>query len=430
MNYKRKAILGAIGMAVIMSVMAFCYTGVVLLKGPLGEIHGYTDGQFSIFFSTYCAGSMVGNFIIGKIISKIGFKKLIIFGSIGPVIGFTGLALIKSVFVLWIIGFFLGFMIALPSFVSNGIFISSWFGKGRATMMSLGSTMMNAVSIIITPVVAILVSKHGAVNMTLASGICITVLALLSAVFLVCELPDVYGAEPVDIGKDKSTKKNTSSTPSESEVYEPKMPTSKLLSMPTTIMCITAPALLSVSLTMLATNSVQIFQEFGVSYVEASYCISIRSISGVILLPIFGVLCDKIGSKKVMITFTAVCCASMFGGPALTGMTGAIILALFMNITQFNSLYSGLAIPPMYGNKRAPELMGYAGTIMGFAGVIAAPLASVIYNITGSWKGVLPIAGIIYVIVIVFMVISLSEKTKELIRKKDIPYLDSFQQTE
>lgn len=431
-NYKRKAIIGTFGLAVILTLGACGATGFVMLRSQLCEIRGYTDMQLSMFFSIYCAGTMVGNLFVSKLIAKLGVKKLVLIGALGPFVGFTSLAFVSNIYILWIMGLIFGILVTVASFVTNGIFVSSWFDEGRGTMMSVSGVILNLVMIVAAPAMAAMVTNWGAVKASFALGIFLSGISVVCALFLVCELPAAYGVGAVNLaGKSKKTDAATKEykDAAESKVYEPVMPVTKLLLMPKTLMCILVPVLLSAALTMYSTNSVQVLQSFGLDYMQASFFLSFTSIVGIVVVSLFGVLNDKIGPKTDMMVFTFLACVAMFVSFALDGMAGAVLLSVFVYFAQFSNMYGGLVMPEIYGSKKAPELMGYSGTLMGLAGVAAPPIATGIYTITGSWKMILPVQGVIYIIVMVFIMAVMSENTKKAIKEKDSLYIQSINES-
>lgn len=426
MNYRRKAITGMVGLTIIMALAGCGNTVFVLLRERICELHGYSDAMFAVIFSTTAAGALVGNMLLGKLIPKLGIKKLTIISSCGPIATCAALTFIENIYAVWVSGFVFGMLISFGFTVTFNVFISNWFNEGRGKMLSIGNIGMSGLGIIFSPLVATLISHLDTATSTIGIGVVMSAILLLASIFLVCELPSAYNAEPIDIGKGKAKEeKNTSQD--QSHVYEPEMPMAMLLRIPRTILCIALPGILTIGTTILYTNTVLIFQDFGISYLAASYCMSILSISGVIWVAIFGVCSDKFGQKRTIVTFTAICSVAMFAALLLHGLAGAVFVAIFASMVRYANMLSGLLMPSIYGSKKSTELISYAGTLMGLAGVCAPAIGAPISAVTGSFRSLLPVLGVIYALALVLILVVMNDRTKMEIKERDQQYISRKQ---
>lgn len=420
-NYKTKAVIGTFGMAIALAFSIVSYSAVVVLQGALCEQMGYTQEQFSLFFSMRSVGTFVMSFVLGKLVTKIGAKMTVIIGSFGSLIGFAAMAVCDSVYVLWIIGFVVGAMSAMPGFVTFNIFVSRWFNQGRGTMMSIGTIVMYAVSILGVPMIASANTTLGVTSACLGVGVIFTGVSLLCGLFAVCKFPEDYGTTPVDIGKPAAAAQQTASQ--QQNAYEPKLPATALLKLPATILCLLIPALMSVGSQMVMAYSVNIYQSFGMDYMTASLCMSISSFGGVFISPIFGILCDKIGTKKSITIYGVLGFLSCVLIPLLLdGWVAGVAFAIMINVSCFSNMYMGLVMPSIFGRQQSPILMGWGGTVQGVLGIFAAPLAMLLYSINGSYMPVLVACGVTFLASVVLNYVVMSPSTPEKVKELDAAY--------
>jgi MFS family permease len=421
-NYRSIAIRGTIGLAIAFAFTTFTYTAVVIIRGPLCEAMGYDAGTFSLFFSFYCAGAMACRLFLSKIIQRIGVKRTAMIGSLGPIIGLSILAFVPNIWVACIDGFITSVLLNMSSYVTYNIYVSSWFKEGQGTMMSIGSIIMNVLTIVAAPVLSSMVTTIPAQTLTFGIGVGITVIALVGTL-LVAGLPSDYQCEQVAM-TGKKPKKRTASTPA-ALGYDPAMPTGKLFLMPQVLLSFAAVIFLTLGLTAYATNTVQIYESFGLDAVSAGLCMSISSIAGVFIVAAFGATNDRVGTKKTIIAFTAIDAAMLLVSLMFTGWTSAVICAVFVYCVQYSNMYPGLVMPQVVGRKRAPQFMGYLGTATSAAGIVAPIIGMLIYNATGDFKSLVPSAALFFIITIACVVFALSPNNEEKLREADKPYLEA-----
>lgn len=413
-NYKRKAVAATFGIAFVMAFSILSYTGVVLVQGGLCEKWGYSSQQFSIFFSMYCAGSVIMNFFLGKLVMRFGPKLIVTIGALGPIFGFGLLAVTPIVYLVWVIGLIFGMLLAMPGFVTYNIFVSRWFRQGCGTMMSVGTIIMYVVSIAGVPVIASINTAYGVTAACFAMGIGLSGINLLCSLLLVCNFPEAYQTGPLDIGKKQAA---AQTTPEKTAGTKAPLPARAYLRLPVTLLCLSVPAIVSLGSTMITNYSVMIFESFGLEYMQASLCMSIIPIGGAVWSPVFGILSDKIGSRKAVTIFGVIGGIVCIAVPlAFRGWVAGILFASFVNISCYMNMYSGLVIPSLYGGENSMELIGWAGTIQGIVGVFAAPLAMAIYNAAQSFAPVLILCGVLFFGSVVANLLVMTPKTAEKIK--------------
>lgn len=416
---KKRVVTGAVGWAIVMAFSSAMFTGFVLASGPLGELNGYTTAQFSLFFSLFTAGAMIGNAVIGKLLSKLGIRRLGLIGALSPLIVFLTLAFSGNLIIIYVVGFLCGFLNTFANFVPYSVYISSWFTSGTGKMMSIGNILMNALGIVATPVIASLISSLGVRSAVIGIGVVYTAVEVVCLLFLTTKLPGECGAEPIALGEKQKSGGQASAV---AEQYEPAMPPRKLLGIPVTILALAVPGLITIGATMFATYNIYIFQSFGLEYVNASLLVSLTQIFAVVYLFLFGICNDRIGTKKSVVIFTIPAIVSSFLCPMLSGWAAAIVLACLCRSIMYNGMYPGLVYPPLFGQKNSGTLIGWSGAVSGLGGVVAAPLAAAMFNASGNYNSMLIVSGVIYIVSLLLSLVVMSGKSARTIREKDEAY--------
>ena len=415
MDYKRKAIRGAVGIAVPLALCIASYSAVSVLQPGLIEHWGYSVSQFSLFFSMFSIGGLIMNFFLGKLVPKIGPKLTIIIGSFGPLIAFGGLALSGSLFVAYLVALLYGAMMSMCGFVTYNIFCGCWFNRGRGTMLSIGNTIMYVASIALIPVIASINVSLGIVKTCLTVGISMTAVNLLCGLLLVCQLPFKYGTSAVDIGKAGKAESTVS------EIYEPKSSLGKLMKIPALLLCVIVPSVVAVASTMVQPYTAFIYQSFGLEYMQASLVISLGAAFGAVLGFAFGIFSDKAGIKTSIPLCALLSAAFALLAPLfLKGWAACISIALAISLTCFNNMYSGLVCPGFFGLEKSPKVMGWIGTGMSIAGIFAAPFAMAVYNAAGSYSSIMYVFGAIILLSALLNAFILNDKTYRKIREADV----------
>jgi MFS family permease len=420
-DYRGIAVRGTIGLAIALSFTAFAYTIVVILKTPICAALGYDEATFSLFFSLYCAGCMVANLMMAKMIAKMGVKKVALIGSISPAIGMAVLILVPNIVIAMIDGFVLGFMIAMPSFVTYNIYVSSWFSEGQGKMMSISGVVMNILMIVGAPVIASLAGSFDIRMLTIVLGVVMSVVAIVGCL-LVGGLPSDYGCGQVALSGGKKKQEQAAAVPAAASSYDPVMPTGKLIGTAPVLASLLGSIFLTIGLTMFATNPIQIYMTYGIDMVAASLCMSVSSIAGIVVVSTFGVVNDKIGTKNAILIYTVLDIVMIMVSLMFAGWTGAIICALFTYFVQYSNMYSGLVMPQVVGAKRSPQFIGYVGMLQGAAGVAAPIVGMAIFSATGTYRMLVPGCAVLYALTALCVMVALSGKAQDVIKKKDEPY--------
>jgi MFS family permease len=424
-NYKGMAMRGVIGLVIALALTSFTYQAAVLIKAPLCADMGWDENSFSLFFSTYCAGAIFSSAVLGKLIMKFGVKKITLLGSLAPVIGYTIIAFSSSIVGVWIAGFILSFLLTMASFVPFSTYVSSWFSSGQGKILSLAGVFPSIMNIFMVPVYTTILDRVDVHAAIFGLGVILTVVSFLCILFLVGGLPDDYGCGQVALGGKKGAKASDKPAVQTHLDYDPVMPTRKLALVPPVLTAILAPAVLAIGTIIFTTNPMEIFLTFGVERFQASLLISTMSAVGLVVSVVFGIVNDKVGTRKAITIFMGGHILALALSLVIPGFPGAAILGLFYYLIMFSNSYFGLVIPQTVGLKRSPEFMGFVNMFQGIAGVAAPLIGIAVVSAFGSYRSILVVNILTDLFFLLMVLYSLSSKTETTIREKDKPYLEA-----
>src|SRR5699024_7012839 len=112
----------------------------------------------------------------------------------------------------------------------------------------------------------------------------------------------------------------------------------------------------------------------------------------------YGSLSDKIGWKITTNLFALISAVVLVLGMVLSGYPGAVTFAILAGSLTYIGMVGALALPEVYGNKEAGNLIGFSLAAGSLGAMVGPPLAGIIYDVTGTYNGFLIISAIFSVL--------------------------------
>ena len=291
----------------------------------------------------------------------------------------------------------------------------------------MGTLVSGLINAIMATVTGVLSSMFGYQTYSLIAGFVlagiIVVLGLLS--FVRC-FPEKYGMQQIVL-KEKEGEKDPDDWGGYSKVYETAMPISKLLRQPLLWAVLVCPFLMQFACTIYYSDPSLVLGSMGLDVVQISYCVSIVSISQMILVPLFGVLSDVISARKTLIIYCVVGAANMFlfSLTSQMGLIGGMIIAFFYNAGMVNLYFGAVVATPLFGVNKSATITGWCNASVSVAAMIAPVFAAGLYGATGSFVLPLAIAGCCFTVVVILAAIGMSSKARKHLEAADKPYKEA-----
>ena len=427
MSNKVRAWSSWLGCALAAGMLGVAYAGPSLLYDTVLANTNCTSAQFGFIFSAIGVGLLAGSLIVGKFM-EINLKLSTLIGSLAPLVLYGSMAFSKDIRVIIVAGFIFGTLFQLCGNTVLSVVTARWFNKGRGTLISAAFVMQSLLQVVFNPLIASVVVNMGGTRAALLLGSSFTVVIALIMLLLVSKFPESYGMHAIDIGKQKDIAEDTENASDNSKEFESALPTSRIVRSPAYILLAVSCMLVAAGTCVYFSNSAMIFQNFGLSYENAARCMSICSVSSMLVYFLIGIIVDKISVQKGICLFAVLGGLGALLGAVLHGWIGAILFAILINGCTVWNLIPGVVLPAMYGAQKSTSLMGGLNFMGSLTSIIIAPIATGLFGMTGSYSSVLLIAGICALIGTLCIWNSLSSKTTKRIREESANYLKGSQQ--
>lgn len=390
-----------------------------LFIGPVTESYGCTVTETSMIYSMSSLGCMIMSLLLTKLMEKSSPKTICIIGSFTSLVYYTGMALTSNIHVLWLLSIILGFGTVMCGIAMDQIMITSWFSRGGGKIASITTWATSLVKMLITPAVALLISRAGMRKAAFILGVTITSINLFNSIVLICNSPQSYGMQRIAFGKEP--KKQEKHGQNGSAIS---LPVSRLVRMPVMWIAMLGVLLWTIVNTLHNSNASLIYQSMGLDSIQAAYMISIDGLSAGLFGVLYGVLCDSLGPKRGTLMIAGIGAATFLAAPSLSGIGGAILLAIMVGGIECSALYGMMVLPSVFGSKSSATLISWS-VFFGSAGsFIAPPLAASLAEFAGgSYHIAQIVGGILYLAVMGIVVLLYSHRTESRLQKENEAYL-------
>jgi MFS family permease len=404
-----KAFSTAIGSTISFSLNAIIYALIVIFISPVCKAIGASLTQFQIVLTMCGLGMIISNLFLGEMFKKYNPKILCIIGAFGASAIYCTIAFSKSIYLMWIGGLIFGTLYGACGQTLLNVMVSGWFNQGAGTVLGISTMISNLFTVFANPIAARLIVQYGYQKIAIYLATVIPAIVILTSLFLIYQLPSKYGESPINFGK---TKKKSQEKIKELSLSLPVMAKSKVF-----VAVFIGLTLATVATTMYFNNSMTIFQEKGLSYLEAANFVSIVAIASMISVTLVGWLSDHIGVHITLAIYCSLVALDMFLYPLLSGTVGCFIFAVLISANQCCYMYGPLTLPKIFGPETSAPLLGWVGVAIGIGAMIGGPLASYLDKLNGNFNLAFLIGGLCFVLLLIITLFITSTKTLSDVRK-------------
>lgn len=393
------------------------YGAIALFYDTILTNTGCSPTEYALLFTVVSIGLVLGGVITGKLLD-INLKLFSVIGALGPVAMLGAISFAKSIFVLYAVGIFFGLTVTLCGPTLFNIAVAKWFNQGMGKVLSIGFSLVNGYQIIAMPLYASVIISMGANHAALAIGVVSSIVCVVMMLLVVPRFPEHYGLEPLNVGKaPEQAAESADAAAALQPADEVSLSASHAVRTPTFLFLFLFVLLVSSAPNIYYANSINLFQSFGVDYVQASLGTSIASAAAMALAPISGILIDKVGAKTGISIYAAVAALVCFLTPILNGIAGMAVFALLINFSQIWLMVGGTTVPGIFGSKSSSQLISWIIMAGSLAAMIFPVIGTTLYGATGSYAMPFIVCGVAIVIGIVLLQIALSDKSRESVKR-------------
>lgn len=412
MSQRSRAWKNVIGISIISAFVSCMMSMMVVLFSPLCETIGCTSTQGSLYFTCFSAGCFFGGLVSGKMFDRCSPKLLVALGSLLWMTVFIGFYAVKNIYLVWVLGVLggVGTMWTYVSVVQQ--MVTTWFVGDTGTLLTLLSIPAYIGNIAIPTVAVKLYASVGFRAAALIVGVVCGGIMLLISLICISRAPAYYNAKPVLFTFGKRGGKQQDDLPELTDTLE--MPMSKVLRMPSFWMLLACPAILAFATNCYTSNSSLLYQSMGMDLSEAALMISISNASNIVVMPLFGILCDRINPRYATGIALGICMIATLMYPCLNGWLGAVIFALCIQTAQIGDYFGGAVMAKRFGSKNAGRIIGWCFAIQAVGSSISPVFSAYLAEISGgSYRNSMLAVSAACAITIVFSFLSLREPERQ-----------------
>ena len=407
-----KWVIAAIGFVMVAVTLGFCSGNKSLYLKAITEALGFKRSLFTLSDSIRFVTTAVLNLLFGILILKFGAKKLIIAGILSLIVSCILYSISDTLGLFYVGGMFLGIGLAWCTTSMVGYVVAKWFKENRGTVMGAilaANGLGVAVSTqIISPMIhdATVAGGFGYRNAyRLTAVILAGVLALVILFFR--DAPKGYvetGVKPT--GKKKPSRAATWEGISfKSAVKKP-------------YFWITAVCLFFTGAALQTINGVgnAHLEDVGLDTTFIAAAWSMHGLVLVLAKILAGVSFDKFGLRVTIFVADLMATVSIFM-LSMVGKTSYALAFAFEILISFamplDTVMQPLIAADMFGERSYAQMMGLLVGVntLGFA--VGSPLTNLVYDLTGSYRGVLIVLGSVMAVITAAMQLTLRKSTKE-----------------
>ena len=344
---------------------------------PICDSLGFSRGQFTLYRTVV---TLVSAFLMpfyGRVIQKIGVKKVLFTGSLMLGIVTIGYSFAANLWHFYVLAFINGLFASSISFMSIGVLVNAWFDgkKGLATGLAYaGSGLGGAIMI---PVVSNIIEVSGWQWAYRFMGLLGIAIMMPVIALFVKNSPEIMGLKP--LAPNNSEREKIPAVIDQFSFRE-------ALHTPKFWMLATAFFLINFFASATNTHSAPYLSDLGYTTVFVSYVIALFMIFLTVGKIILGFVYDHFGAMAGNI----IVCIFCLGFPILA------LLSHIPAIPWFYAVFIGMAscgvsipIPVLivrhFGNKDFPTIFSFCVMISTLAQSVSVPAMGTVHDLTGSY---------------------------------------------
>lgn len=377
----------------VVLLQLFLYIGIYnnlesLFIGPVTADMKISRGSFSLAYSAMSLASFFSTFFSGFLLSKLGYRKCIVFFLLTTGLAFMGLGLSQNALTLALCFAAVGLGNGVTINIGYTVIVRSWFHKYQGTLLGVLSASTGLGGSLLCVVMESVMQVSSWRTVYFAGGI--AVLAVMVVMFLtVRNTPEEMGLVP--FGKGQYDKKKSC------REFPVGLDMKHLVKRPSFYVMILATFCAAVGLYTMSRTLIPHFENSGLSRDQATAMQSVMLLIMTATKLGSGFFADRVGAKTV-----AMVC--MLGGAIgqilmlfVSGVGMAFAAVLFIDLAlPISMLTVPLLTPELFGVKGQTTAQGIFMAVSTLSVLISGPGASMVYDMTGSYR-------IVYVVGLIAM---------------------------
>lgn len=389
-----------LGLSISFLAIGAIYNTVSMYISPIITAHPeITRSAFTMTTTIQSTVTIIISLFLGKIIKKLGMRNLLLIGCLCAGISQGIYSVGSSLWMFYCAAAIYGIALPFTMFVAAPILVNAWFKKNTGLLLGLASAFISFGGAVCGPLVGSWITNMGYQNSYRTMMFVITTCGIIAFV-LVRNNPPAgvlrIGEEP---DNDNKTSTYSSSVVVGTTLAEAKKMPKYYALLFSTFLGMFAYAPMMVTLPVFSID-------IGFTPIQAGTVMSCYSIAAMIFTVLVGILCEKIGSRNVLLFggITTITAALLLLNIKILPAETMYIIAMLVGYSMITPLVPyQMAIREVYGLKEFAGLFGLCTSVRTIGTATGVPLMQLVYDKMGSYN----IAFIAIIIIAVIIMVSL-----------------------
>lgn len=410
-----------VALACLSQLMAFSFVSYVngVLLYPMVQDLGWSRGEYSgaVTLSLIVLG--FAGFFIGGLVDRHGARRFMVAGAClagCSLIGLTWVQTLWQFYILRSVVFVIG-QVGFSHLVVN-VAVSNWFVRYRGLALGIAAMGISAGGVVMVPITSILVTTVGWRMTWMSLGIIVLLLIVPTSALIMRRRPEDLGLLPDGA---------SGATPADTELSSQRLGRRPVHQEEhwTRYEAIRTPALWLVAVACainwgtglgVVVHLIALADEYGFSSTAAAAALAMFGVGAAIIKTPLGIIMDRFGPRHIGVF------SFLLGAVGLVLLIPAaasgIVILLFLT-TLLIGIGMGVSVPlqemfmaSYYGRLHLGSVRAAAAPLTVILGAFGPLIAGIVYDSTGSYSAVFPVAGALMLIGAIFIALSRAPKKR------------------
>ena len=374
---------------------------ILTVSGPaISRDTGWSTSEIMLAVTISLLVYSVSVIAVGRLIDKIGGKRVITIGGLLLIIGFALMSFVRELWQLYVVfGFILSVAVSMTHTVPAQSVGRKWFIKRSGLVAGLLIAAFSISTALLAPFITQSAAGFGW-RTTFLFAISLGVIIVLFALFVIKDSPESVGLRPY--GADEESTESKLTKKAEVNIK----PGQALRTVPFWGLCVSF-GLISIPHQGITTNLIFWGESVGADPASAGLLMTAFSLPAIFGKIIWGWLGDKFGKRKIMIIGSSLCTLIMiFAWLWVSNIQSLYIMCISIGLSYG---FIGLLAPYMgdlFGRQSIGTLIGYTSAAHGFIGAAGPFLWGKIFDISGTYNFACLISAFMYFLMIICYILA------------------------
>ena len=344
---------------------------------PVTTDLGFDRSTFSLYFSLVTIVGTLTLPVYGKVINRIGSRKMVIIGGAWTGVTMACFSLCNSLPMFYLVGCLVGLGFFGCSYAAVPVIVSAWFQEKQGFIMGVAGACGGAIAMVMSIVFPTVIESAGWNAGYVLLGALVFVLTTPVGILLLHSKPEEVGLKPYGY-KEEASRTDGGALSG--------VPYKQALKSPQLWAAIASFILLTITVTI-PQHLAAYFTSVGFTPIMAGVFMSVISAGIILTNTAAGAVSDKLGLIKTFVIASALYLISFVALPLTMSIPIICIALVLMSIGNANTtVFAPVFTNAMFGQRDYAAIWGLISMANVLGQAIGAPLWGLVYDVTGGYQ--------------------------------------------